>query len=121
MNSTIFAFSLLAAPQPGIAAQISGMIVPLGLILLVFYFIMWRPQAKKQQEHQSFLNALKTGDEVVTVGGILGTVKSVQDKVVSIEVSKGTKIKVLKSQIRGSADKLVAGDSSEDAGSESTW
>lgn len=94
-----------AAPSAGDA--ILGMLTPFILIFFVFYFLMWRPQAKRQQEHQSFLNALKSDDEIVTSGGILGTVRAVDGNVVTLEVSKGTKIKVLKTQIRGSRDAIA--------------
>ena len=107
-------FSLLAQAAPQAAPSILDMLWPLGLIFLVFYFVMWRPQAKRQREHEAYLNALKSGDEVVTTGGILGTVRAIDDKLVTLEVSKGTKIKVLKSQIRGSREKLVpSGESTE--------
>lgn len=102
MDFTIIAQA--AAPQ---APSILDMALPLVLIFFVFYFIMWRPQAKRQKEHDTFLGALKSGDEVVTAGGIIGTIKSIDDKVLTLEVAKGTKIRVLKSQIRGSLQKFT--------------
>lgn len=115
LNTTV---NILAQAAPSAGDQLIGMLVPLGLIFLVFYFIMWRPQAKRQREHQSFLNALKSGDEIVTAGGVLGTVRGVDAEIVTLEVSKGTKIKVLKSQIRGSKESVApsnggGGESSE--------
>ena len=107
-------FFLLAQAAPPAAPSIIDMVWPLGLIFLVFYFVMWRPQAKRQREHDEFLNALKSGDEIVTSGGIIGTIRSIDDKVLTLEVSKGTKIKVLKSQVRGSREKLApTGEPSE--------
>lgn len=115
--STIITLIAQAGGQPlSVTEQLIQMAIPLGLIFLVFYFVMWRPQAKRQQEHQTYLNALKSGDEVVTAGGILGTIKAVDESVVTIEVGKGTKIKVLKSQIRGSRASLAGGG---DEGSDS--
>ena len=81
--------------------------MPILLIFVVFYFIMWRPQAKRQKEHESFLGALKSGDDVITTGGLLGTVRGIDDDIVTLEVSKGTKIRILKSQIRVSRDKAA--------------
>lgn len=107
-TTTIVSLLAQAAGTPSTADTIVGMLTPFILIFFVFYFLMWRPQAKRQNAHQSFLNALKSDDEVVTAGGILGTVRSVDGNVVTIEVSKGTKIKVLKSQIRGSREALVS-------------
>lgn len=84
--------------------------MPILLIFVVFYFIMWRPQAKRQKEHESFLAGLKSGDEIVTTGGLLGTVRAIDDDIVTLEVSKGTKIRILKSQIRLSRDKAAAAE-----------
>ena len=109
MIATLSFINLLAqaGAAPSGADQLISMVTPLIMIFVVFYFLMWRPQSKRQQEHQSFLNALKSGDEVVTAGGVIGTVRAVDGKVVTVEVSKGTKIKVLKTQIRGSRETLV--------------
>lgn len=78
-----------------------------GLILVVFYFILWRPQAKRDRAHKSYLNALKSGDEVVTAGGILGTVRAIDGQILTIEVSKGTKLRVLKSSIRADSRSIT--------------
>ena len=92
-----------AAAEPSLAVTL----FPFFLIFMVFYFLMWRPQAKRQQEHRSFLNALKSGDEVITAGGIVGTVRGIDGQIVTLEISKGTKVKFLKSQVRGTRDDLV--------------
>ncbi len=104
-----------AAAQP---PSIIDMAMPIVLILFVFYFVMWRPQAKRQREQETYLNSLKSGDEVVTAGGIVGTIKSVDGKLVTLDISKGTKIRVLKSQIRGSLGKFT-GSSEDEEKSES--
>lgn len=67
----------------------------IGAMLIIFYFFMIRPQYKKQKEHKNFLSNLKKGTEVVTIGGIYGTIYEVEEKFIVLEVdSKGTKIKV---------------------------
>jgi preprotein translocase subunit YajC len=76
-----------------------GMFVPMILIFVVFYFVFFRPQAKQQKQHQTFLQALKKGDDVVTNGGIVGRVFQVEDRTVMLDVGAGTKLRVLKSQI----------------------
>lgn len=98
------------APQPSSGDMIVQMLVPFGLIFLVFYFLMWRPQNKQRQNHQTYLSNLQSNDEIVTVGGIIGTIKSIDDKVVTIEVSKGNKMKILKSRIKGSKASVLQGD-----------
>ncbi|HEY6002922.1 MAG TPA: preprotein translocase subunit YajC [Anaeromyxobacter sp.] len=71
------------------------------LIALIFYFVFFRPQQKQAKQHQAFLGSLKKGDEVVTQGGIVGTVVLVEDRTVTIDVGSGTKLRVVKGQIAG--------------------
>jgi preprotein translocase subunit YajC len=89
------------AAQP---AMWEMLVMPAGF-LLIMYFFMIRPQQKRAKDHQSFLTALKAGDEVVTTGGIIGRVKTVQDTFVSIEVAANTVIKVVKSEVSGLTQK----------------
>ncbi len=76
------------------------MALPLSLMFLVFYFLMIRPQQKRQREHQEMINRLSTGDRVVSNGGLLGTVVKVDDHEVTLEISDRTKVKVVKSQVQ---------------------
>lgn len=80
--------------------------VPFVLIFLVMYFLMIRPQKKRMEEEQAFINKLSHGDEVYTKSGILGKITGIADKVVTIELEGGSKMKVLKSHIGGSAAAL---------------
>lgn len=73
--------------------------VPFVVILGVMYFVVIRPQAKKQKDAQDFLSALRVGDQVVTNAGILGRVTSLSDLIATLEVANQVQIKVLKSQI----------------------
>jgi preprotein translocase subunit YajC len=82
--------------------------IPFVLIFLVMYFLMIRPQKKRMQEEQTFLNKLAHGDEVVTKSGILGKVTGIAEKVVTLELEGGTKMKVLKSHIGGASAPLFA-------------
>lgn len=94
------------AGQPGQPAWVS--FVPFVLIFLVMYFLMIRPQKKRMEEEQSFINKLSHGDEVYTKSGILGKITGIADKVVTLELEGGTKMKVLKSHIGGSASAIFA-------------
>lgn len=76
------------------------------LILLVvmfgaFYFLLIRPQRKKQKEHQEFIESLKKGDQVITIGGLYGEVDSVGDQYIVLRVEDGGKLKFLKQSIMG--------------------
>ena len=75
--------------------------LPFILIALVFYFVFFRPQQKQAKQHQSFVTALKKGDEVVTQSGIVGTVHAVEDRTITLDVGGGTKIRVVKNQVAG--------------------
>ena len=63
---------------------------------LIFYFFMWRPQAKRAKEHKNLLAGLSKGDEVITAGGIIGKVVRLTDDYVVLEVSEGTELKFQK-------------------------
>lgn len=71
------------------------------LIGAVFYFVLLRPQQKQAKEHQKFVTELKRGDEVLTQGGLIGTIHLVDDRTVTLDVGGGTKIRVVKSQVAG--------------------
>ena len=69
-------------------------------MLLIFYFLLIRPQKKQEKEKQAMLNSLEVGDEITTIGGIVGEIVSVREETVMIETGKDkTKIRVLRSAI----------------------
>ena len=75
--------------------------VPLILIFVIFYFFLIRPQQKKVKEHKSMVAGLKRGDEVITSGGIVGTIERVhEDDKVDLSISENVTVKVVKSTIQ---------------------
>ena len=100
MVSTI----LLQAATGGIPSQT---IIMFGLIFLVFYFFMIRPQVKKQKDQKKFVEELKKGDKVVTTAGIHGKVFEVSDAIITVEVDNGVKIRFEKSAISLEASKAL--------------
>lgn len=80
--------------------------IPFVLIFIVMYFFMIRPQKKKLQDEQSFLTKLTHGDEIYTKSGILGKVTGIAEKVITLEIEGGARMKVLKSHIGGSTTGL---------------
>ena len=74
-------------------------ILPFGLIILIFYFFIIRPQNKKQKETEKMLSALKKGDKVVTVGGIHGVISSTKEKTVIVKVDDNAKIEFSRNAI----------------------
>src|ERR1700726_2956075 len=74
--------------------------LPLILIFVVFYFLLIRPQQKKQKDHRSMLDALRRGDKVVTGGGIVATVsKVVSPEEVEVDIASGVRVRVVRSTI----------------------
>lgn len=74
--------------------------IPLILIFIIFYFFLIRPQQKRVKEHKQMVQSLKRGDEVITSGGIIGTVERVfEDDKIEVLVSENVKVQVIKSTI----------------------
>ena len=89
------------AQAPAAGADSGGLMsfLPLVLMFAVLYFIMIRPQMKRQKETKAMLVALSVGDEVVTVGGIMGKVTAQKDAIVTVEISAGTEVQMQKAAI----------------------
>ena len=102
----------LAPPaQPGQPqAPFWTSLVPLGLLVVVFYFVLIRPQQKKAKQHAALLKAVRAGDKVVTSGGVVGVVLSVKEKTLTIR-SADAKFEVTKSAIAEITDR--GGESGE--------
>ena len=73
--------------------------ITFGLIIVVFYFLIIRPQRKRDKDTKAMINAVKKGDKVVTIGGIRGTVMSVKDTVIVLKVDDNTKLEFNKSAV----------------------
>ena len=69
-------------------------IILFGLIFVIFYFMIIRPQQKRQKERQKMLDALEKGDKILTAGGIYGTVIGIEDKTVLVQIADNVKVKV---------------------------
>jgi preprotein translocase subunit YajC len=74
-------------------------LMPFVFILVIFYFFLIRPQAKKMKTHDQFITALKVGDQVITASGIFGTIAGITDEFVTLEVADDVKIRVVKKQV----------------------
>ncbi|MFC7407919.1 MULTISPECIES: preprotein translocase subunit YajC [Hydrogenophaga] len=73
--------------------------LPLVLMFVVLYFVMIRPQMKKQKEHKSMVDALAKGDEVVTAGGMLGKVSKIGETYISVELASGVEVQMQRSAV----------------------
>lgn len=89
------------AAEAGANSQLMSML-PLVLILVVFYITLIKPQQRRMKEHQATLGALKKGDEVVTGGGIVGKITKIgETDTVTVEIAKGVEVTVIKSTVSG--------------------
>jgi preprotein translocase subunit YajC len=95
MNSILdFFIDSAWAQDGGATSDPLGMFLPLIIIFVLFYFLLIRPQNKKQKEHRQMVEALANGDEVVTAGGVLGKVTEVGDQFITVEVANNVSVKV---------------------------
>ena len=74
--------------------------LPLVLMFVVLYFVMIRPQMKKQKEHRTMIDALQKGDEVIAAGGLAGKITDVSDAYITLEVAPGTEIRAQKHSVQ---------------------
>ena len=100
------AFAENAAAAPAAQPNPLSTMAPILLIFGIFYFLVLRPQNKKQKDHASFLKDMKRGDMVVTNGGIIGMIKNLSEKIVTLEIDNGVCLKVLRDQIAAAANTL---------------
>ena len=102
MNTFILPL-LMGAPQGG-EGQVQGgdpflNLLPFAAIILIFYFLLIRPQSKKRKETEKMIAALKKGDKIVTIGGLYGTIQSVKETTVIIKADDNVKLEFLRSAI----------------------
>jgi preprotein translocase subunit YajC len=109
--SSVALLSLISLPawaqakpaQPSVVE----MILPFGLMFVIFYFLIIRPQSKRAKQHEEMISALRRGDEVLTSSGIFGTIDGLTDQFVTLQIAEGVKIKILRKQISGSVAALT--------------
>ncbi len=99
--SNAFAQTAPAAAAGGAESMFGslGQLLPLVLMFVVLYFIMIRPQMKRQKEHKSMIDALAKGDEVVVAGGLIGRVAKLGESMVNVEVANGVELQVQRASV----------------------
>ena len=96
--SSAFAQTAPAAAGGDMSSSLMSML-PLVLMFVVLYFVMIRPQMKRQKEHRAMIEALAKGDEVATAGGVLGRVTKLGETYIGVEVANGVEIQVQRSAV----------------------
>ncbi|MEA4881136.1 MAG: preprotein translocase subunit YajC [Synergistaceae bacterium] len=76
-----------------------GMLFPLAIFVVIFYFFIIRPQKKRQKAQDTLLSSLARGDQIVTIGGFFGTIREVKDDSLVVEMADGVKMRILKSAV----------------------
>jgi len=102
VSTLLFGLSpfLLTAGDADSSGGIFGLLLPFVLIFAVFYFFIYRPQQKREQKHSAMVENLKKGDQIVTIGGIHGTVRRIDDDSILAQVdSNGVKLRIDKQAI----------------------
>ncbi|MDQ6960078.1 MAG: preprotein translocase subunit YajC [Mariprofundaceae bacterium] len=100
----------LGAPELALAANaaLSGAgltsLAPLFLIIVIFYFLMIRPQQKRVKAHRSMIDELKKGDKIITAGGIIGTVRDVSEDIVKLDIADKVRVTIKRDTITSIAD-----------------
>lgn len=97
----MFISNAYAQAAPAAASSDSGLLgmLPLVLMFVVLYFVMIRPQMKRQKEHKAMIEAIAKGDEIVTAGGIIGKISKLGDNFVHVEVANGVELQLQRSAI----------------------
>jgi preprotein translocase subunit YajC len=105
MQTIMDFFVSTAHAQGGQQGNPLGFLLPMVVIFGAFYFLLIRPQQKRQKAHTELVSALSTGDEVITAGGILGKVTAVSDHYATLKIAENVEIKIQKSTISAVAPK----------------
>jgi preprotein translocase subunit YajC len=95
----ILAQAQTGSPAPGLGGGIGSFFVPLIFIFIIMYFVMIRPQKKRQEQQQKLVGSLKSGDRVVTSAGIHGLIANVKENTVLLKVADNVKIEIDKSAV----------------------
>ncbi|MDR1581465.1 MAG: preprotein translocase subunit YajC [Synergistaceae bacterium] len=90
------------AAEAGTSSQggIVGMMMPIGLMIVILYFLVYRPQKKKQQQHDQMISSISRGDTVITAGGFFGKVLDILDDSYILELDAGVKARILKGSVQ---------------------
>jgi len=97
--STHTMFAMMPADPSGAGPSPFSMLLPILGMLVIFYFLMIRPQQKRQKELQKMLTAIKKGDRVLTASGLYGVVAGVKDDIVVLKIAEDVKVEMLKSAV----------------------
>jgi len=102
-NALMLCDAAPAAPAATPAQSGFGMLVPMLLILAIFYFMMIRPQQRKEKERRKMIDELRAGAKIVFAGGLMGTIQEATEKTFKVEIAPGTTIEIARACVQGLA------------------
>ncbi len=107
--ATMTFLACLTVPGQALAASgvsVAGLasLAPLALIIVIFYFLLIRPQQKRMKAHRGMIDELKKGDKIVTAGGMIGTVRDVGEDIVKLDIADKVRVTIKRDTITGLAD-----------------
>jgi preprotein translocase subunit YajC len=94
-----YAQTAAGASAGGLQDLLAGPLPMVAMMVVLFYFLLWRPQQKRQKEHKAMIGALKRGDTVVLNSGVIGKVAKVDEAELGVEIAQGVVIKVVRSMV----------------------
>ncbi len=108
-----------AGAEGGAAQQggLMGMLFPLAIFVLIFYFFIIRPQKKRDKQQKNMIDSISRGDQIITIGGFYGTVREVRDDSFQIEIAEGVRVTILKSAVQGKRSTSTATPAKTEAAS----
>jgi len=113
LTATLATTLQAGAPAPGAPGGLGGLIgyLPIPLILLVFYFLVIAPARKQRQQTQAMLDALKTGDKVVTSGGLIGTIVRISagESILKLRIAPSVEVEITRGAVAGLQSEPPAG------------
>lgn len=102
-------FPFLMAPQGQDGPGLVSNLVLFGAIIAIFYFMIIRPQQKREKQRQAMLGALKKGDKVVTAGGVHGTIVGMEEKTLLVQIADNVKVKVDRGSVNAVSQEAETG------------
>jgi preprotein translocase subunit YajC len=99
------AYAQGAAGAAEAGSPMMSFVVPMIFMVVIFYFLLIRPQQKKAKEHKALLDNLKKGDRIITSGGMIGTIINIDDQIVNVEIADKVRIEMGRPYIAGFAPK----------------
>jgi len=92
-------YIIAMAPQGDAGGSLFSTVIMFGLIIAIFYFLILRPQQKRQKERQALIDGTSKGDKITTIGGLHGTVVGIEDTTLLIQIADNVKVKIEKSAV----------------------